>query len=200
MRLTHRTNFWGRFIEPSHADADDEVNREAIWVQALCDDEYDCCPGFGRRRVGVEEGDFQQWSDGDWSLYFVSSEWGRTEGHRFWKLALVPDDEHHDWNTGYWEHVATLDPGQFMLDELEYRLRPYWSCGDSRNHVHNAICTAGQDLCAGHGHTDKAIDYSQSELTFECRHCDRQFSECNYINTGSAFSAKLQHERDVHYF
>lgn len=53
----------------------------------------DCCRGFGERAVDITDSDLNEWSDGaEWGLWLVSSKWGRSPGHFFWKMALIPSD------------------------------------------------------------------------------------------------------------
>lgn len=62
--------------------------------QALPDHQSrDCCRGFGERAVGITDSDLNEWSDGaEWGLWLVSTKWGRSPGHFFWKMALIPSD------------------------------------------------------------------------------------------------------------
>ena len=65
MKLIHRTNYWGTWIDSS--DLDDDVPFDVIWTQAVRDNDGPCCHGFGRRSVQVTNSDFVD-DCNDWRL------------------------------------------------------------------------------------------------------------------------------------
>lgn len=154
MRLVHRTNYWGKWIDPT--DVDDEVHFDAIWVQAMIDGDSCCCHGFGRRGVAVNDQDLVDEFDGWWwSLFNVSGEQGRSSGHYFYKFVLIPQGTHGYGKRGCsqrgWGYVGEVH-AQSALQGLDDRLRVYDEdqTGDF-NHVHIGIMM--DSLYAGQGNS-----------------------------------------------
>eukprot|EP00957_Ditylum_brightwellii_P013694 1032307-Ditylum_brightwellii.AAC.1 len=90
MKLIHRTNYWGRRIEPRKKDR--EVPFDCIWTQAVPESSRNrggCCRGFGRRTVRVDEEHLTEVHDEKWNLYKVSENQGRNQRHYFYKFALI---------------------------------------------------------------------------------------------------------------
>ena len=152
MRLVHRTNFWGRRIDPNDSRQDNEINMDLIWVQALeDDDDPPCCHGFGKRTVDISRNRiFVDWDRGDWILWKVSAVPGRDQSHWFFKFLLIPKGCYGKGKKtlqrrGY-AQIAVLNPRD-MLKKLAKALQPYWQ-GDTGafNHVHIGIFTMGQSL------------------------------------------------------
>jgi len=84
MRLIHRTNYWGTTLTCNNRD--DEVDMEAIWVQAV----KSCCRGFGTRSVRITMDDLREANSGLWNLFYVSGMEGRNSDRYFHKLVLIP--------------------------------------------------------------------------------------------------------------
>ena len=142
MRLSHRTRYWGQYIDA--ADNDDEVNAELIWCQATRDYARDCCPGFGPRSVHVSESDLSDHHQGWWSLFRVSQRIGDyNSGHRFWKFILVPQGEHGYGKKGCqrrgWSYEGELFTNGNALSKLEDLLDCYFEDSEYREHVHVGI-------------------------------------------------------------
>lgn len=87
MKLIHRTNYWGEYIDAS--DRDRDVSFNAIWVQAVGEN-WGCCRGFGRRCVVVQNNDFTKEHDGLWNIFLISEQSGSNEGHYFYKFVALP--------------------------------------------------------------------------------------------------------------
>ena len=70
MRLVHRTNYRGNGIVHT-SNIDDEVTFDAIWGQAVRDDENPCCRRFGVRSVEIINSDLVEDHAGTWVLWRV---------------------------------------------------------------------------------------------------------------------------------
>ena len=122
-----------------------------IWVQAIEDGERICCRGFGERSVSVDEQHFYQWDNGEWALWLVSNRRGWNESHYFYKFLLLPKGcrgkgKRSLQRRGY-KHVADLDSGPYMFDQLESELEEYWQDNsDDFNHVHIGVYTDDEPL------------------------------------------------------
>ena len=88
MKLIHRTNYWGEWIDASGMD--DEVPFDVIWTQAVSNHSSGCCHGFGRRPVAVVNSDFVDEDLEWWHVFRVSNQYGRTDGHYFYKFVALP--------------------------------------------------------------------------------------------------------------
>lgn len=88
MKLIHRTNYWGEYIDAS--DRDKDIPFDAIWVQAVRET-WGCCRGFGRRCVVVQNNDFTNEHDGVWNIFLVDEQSGRNEYHHFQKFVALPE-------------------------------------------------------------------------------------------------------------
>ena len=88
MKLIHRTNYWGEWIDASGMD--DEVPFDVIWTQAVSNHSSGCCHGFGRRPVAVVNSDFVDEDPEWWHVFRVSNQYGRTDGHYFYKFVALP--------------------------------------------------------------------------------------------------------------
>ena len=149
----HRTNYWGEFIDSSSSssssssDADQDIPFDVIWVQAVEDNSIGCCPGFGRRRVHVQDSDITKEFDGWWHIFLVNSERGsRNEEHYFYKFIALPQ-----YTPGYgkkgcakklgWRWVGEFHArktSQTLDDILEDYLEAYNESSDI-HHVHIGI-------------------------------------------------------------
>ena len=141
MKLIHRTNYWGTWIDSS--DMDDDVPFDAIWTQAVLDHQGSCCYGFGRRAVHVVNSDFVDEDNGWWHVFKVNQQSGRTPGHYFYKFVALPQGTYGYGKRGCaargwdWE-------GEFVasnaLDGMESVLSRYlWMDDDDFNHVHVGV-------------------------------------------------------------
>ena len=157
LRLVHRTNYWGQWIDST--DLDPDVNFDAIWVQAMIDGESCCCHGFGRRGVAVSNQDLEDecppFAQGWWSLFQVSGTHGHSAGHYFYKFVLIPQGTHGYGKRGCaqrgWTYVGEAH-SQSACDHLDSILRSYYhdQSGDF-NHVHIGIKM--DTLYAGQGNS-----------------------------------------------
>mmetsp|Transcript_13356 Transcript_13356/g.32953 ORF Transcript_13356/g.32953 Transcript_13356/m.32953 type:complete len:157 (+) Transcript_13356:67-537(+) len=148
MRLIHRTNYYGKFVEP-RSRGDDSVPFEALWVQAT-DDGDSCCYGFGRREIEVTGSLIWSFHSGYWNLWFVEKEQGYAD--EFYKFALVPEGI-----PGYgkaklyqrgWRNVSGPMLARNLMGMLEDVLDSYW---DEDTHCHIAIHTNGQGISTSGG-------------------------------------------------
>lgn len=128
MKLIHRTNYWGEWIDPSGID--DEVPFNVIWTQAVSDHASGCCHGFGRRPVTVENSDFVDEDPEWWHVFQVSSQYGRTEGHYFYKFVTLPQGTYGygkrgcaalgwTWRGEFHARNALVDLEDLLSDYLE---------------------------------------------------------------------------------
>ena len=153
LRLIHRTNYWGQRIDAN--DGDDDVNFDAIWVQAMIDGKRCCCPGFGERRVAVDNQDISDEHSSWWSLFLVNGRRGRSEAHYFYKFVLIPQGTHGYGKRGCADRGWRFQ-GQVLADraceDLDDLLRSFFddASGDV-NHVHIGIMM--DQLCAGKGNS-----------------------------------------------
>ena len=154
MQLVHRTRYWGQHIDGT--DNDEEVPFHAIWVQTTRQGRC-CCPGFGERRVHVEDSDIAEEAQGWWSLFLVSTERGHSPGHYFWKYVLIPQDTYGFGKKGCarrgWRYIgevhsnsATAQLENLVGDKLED------DYDNDFNHVHIGIKFDGL-LFAGKGNS-----------------------------------------------
>mmetsp|Transcript_20055 Transcript_20055/g.40902 ORF Transcript_20055/g.40902 Transcript_20055/m.40902 type:complete len:155 (-) Transcript_20055:138-602(-) len=152
VELVHRTNYWGKYIDATNMD--DEVNFDAIWVQCVYDGHRTCCPNFGARRVGVTENDLVNEHNGWWSLFRVSSTWGRSPGHYFRKFVLIPQGTHGYGKRGCaqrgWEYEGEVVASN-ARDQLVNLLSCYLDDQEDFTHVHIGIMM--DQLYAGQGHS-----------------------------------------------
>ena len=88
MKLIHRTNYRGKYIDAS--DRDKDIPFDVIWVQAVSNKSMGCCRGFGRRCVVVQNNDFTKEHDGLWNIFLVDEQSGRNESHYFYKFVALP--------------------------------------------------------------------------------------------------------------
>lgn len=153
MELVHLTNYWGQYIDPT--DNDHDVDFVAIWVQCT-QGGRPCCPGYGRRRVLVDDDDLLNVHSGYWSLFLVKQNRGDSNGHYFYKLVLIPQGTYGYGKKGckergwtYWGEV----PAEDATNEL-YDLVCGYMHDDTRdfNHIHIGIWWSGR-LYAGTGHS-----------------------------------------------
>ena len=146
MKLIHRTNYWGSYINSSCMD--DEVDFDAIWAQAVGDYDGPCCPGFGRRSVEVVNSDFSSEHNGWWSVFEVSSQRGYSSSHYFYKFAVIPQGIPHYGKKSCTQSRGWTYKGEFRswnaLEELENILEYYLELDDDDiNHVHVGIYMDG---------------------------------------------------------
>ena len=116
LRLVHRTNYWGQYIDAT--DMDDDVSFDAIWVQAMIDGDPCCCHGFGQRGVAVNNQDLADEYNGWWSLFFVNGREGRSVRHYFYKFVLIPQGTHGYGKRGCaqrgWSFVGEVAAGSAL--------------------------------------------------------------------------------------
>ena len=149
MKLIHRTNYWGNYIDSSYGDRDDEVDFDAIWAQAVGDYDGPCCPrGFGRRSVEVVNSDFMEEHNSWWSVFLVSSQRGGSSCHYFYKFAVIPQGIPHYGKKSCIQRRGWTYKGEFYagdaLEDLENILEYYLELDDDDiNHVHVAIYMEG---------------------------------------------------------
>ena len=148
MKLIHRTNYWGKYINSSNRD--DEVDFDAIWAQAVGNHDRPCCRGFGRRSVKVMNSDFMEQHNGWWSVFRVSMRRGRNKSHYFYKFVAIP---HGIRNYGkksciqrrQWKYEGEFDASDGdAINQLKEILREYLEKDDDDiNHVHVGIYMDG---------------------------------------------------------
>lgn len=155
MHLLHRTNYWGTTID--WTDRDDEVDMHAIWVQAMTRRRASCCPGFGKRRVGIKISDLIECHSGLWNLYFVSETEGRNSDHFFTKLVLLPQGtkgfgKEHCRKVLGWKYKNQWDvTAESAMGNLKTLLEDYHTKdGYERCHVHIGIHMESCDVGRGH--------------------------------------------------
>ena len=143
MKLIHRTNYWGQWIDSS--DTDSEVPFDVIWAQAVSDHSRGCCHGFGKRVVDILNSDFVDEDPEWWHVFQVSSQYGRTDGHFFYKLVTLPQGTYGYGKRGCaalgWSWVGEFCAGS-ALDGLEDALEPYleeYNQSSDFHHVHLGI-------------------------------------------------------------
>ncbi len=138
MKLIHRTNYWGTYIDSS--DRDDEVSFDAIWAQAVDDYRGPCCRGFGERSVRVADSDFQEEHNDYWSIFKVSGRRGNNPSHYFYKFVVIPQGIPRYGKKGCasrgWTYIGEFH-AQEALAALERKLKRYMEGDtDDFNHVH----------------------------------------------------------------
>ena len=121
MKLIHKTNYMGKWIDAKESNGDDEVDFDAIWVQVLRDGESPCCHGFGKRSVYVDEYDFEREDDGWWSLFLVSEREGDDPYHYFYKFVAIPHGYHGYGRKGC-ERRGWIHKGSFFASDALPRL------------------------------------------------------------------------------
>ena len=143
MKLIHRTNYWGQWIDPS--DTDSEVPFDVIWAQAVSDHSSGCCRGFGTRAVDVLNSDFVDEDPEWWHVFLVSSQRGRTDSHFFYKLVTLPQGTYGYGRRGCaalgWSWVGEFCAGS-ALERLANALEPYleeYNRSSDFHHVHLGI-------------------------------------------------------------
>ena len=150
-QLSHRTNYWGAHIDAT--DNDDEVDFAAVWVQAL-EDNRSCCPGFGRRRVRVENQDLSEHAEW-WWLFRVSARYGRSDGHYFMKFVLIPQGEPGYGKRGCAQRGWSLD-GEVSSDNalagLQQLVEHYFD-DDEGDFIHVHIGIKMDGVYAGQGNS-----------------------------------------------
>ena len=153
LRLVHRTNYWGQYIDAS--DVDDDVNFDAIWVQAMIDGKPCCCRGFGERGVAVNNQDISDEHSDWWSLFFVNGRRGRSEAHYFHKFVLIPQGTHGYGKRGCADRGWRFEGQVFAAracEDLDDLLRSFfYDDTDDVNHVHIGIMM--DQLYAGTGNS-----------------------------------------------
>eukprot|EP00931_Biecheleriopsis_adriatica_P067754 TRINITY_DN41820_c0_g1_i1.p1 TRINITY_DN41820_c0_g1~~TRINITY_DN41820_c0_g1_i1.p1 ORF type:complete len:194 (-),score=33.74 TRINITY_DN41820_c0_g1_i1:151-678(-) len=105
-RLVHLTNYWGDYVEAQCRD-DETDGLPLIWAQALFEGEGCCCPNFGTREIELSTDHLWAHHEGKWSLWEVSRQWGHTEGHRFCKFVLAPDEDDDNLTYHGWQHLGS---------------------------------------------------------------------------------------------
>ena len=143
MKLIHRTNYWGEWIDASGMD--EEVPFDVIWTQAVSNHSSGCCHGFGRRPVAVVNSDFVSEDPAWWHVFQVSNQYGRTDGHYFYIFVALPQGTYGYGKRG----CAALGwswEGEFnarnALDGLEDVLQGYleeYNQSSDFHHVHLGI-------------------------------------------------------------
>jgi len=143
MKLIHRTNYWGQWIDAF--DMDDEVPFNVIWTQAVSDRSSGCCQGFGRRGVLVDDSDFDSESPAWWHVFQVSSQYGRTDGHFFYKFVALPQGTYGYGKRGCaalgWSWVGEFH-ARNAIESLEEVLEDYleeYNQSRDFHHVHLGI-------------------------------------------------------------
>uniref|UniRef100_A0A7S1D9F6 Uncharacterized protein n=1 Tax=Cyclophora tenuis TaxID=216820 RepID=A0A7S1D9F6_CYCTE len=139
MNLVHRTNYWGRCIDPSSRDK--EVPFPVIWTQCAYR-HGGCCRGFGCRAVSVLNSDFVNDFDGRWRLYKISENAGYSDGHYFYKFVALPagmrGNGKRSCSRRGWTYLGDFS-ARNAVQELRSLLKPYQR-GDYSdydiNHIH----------------------------------------------------------------
>ena len=145
MKLYHRTNYWGQYVNSSNTDS--EVPFDVVWCQAV--EDYDGCPnpkdchGFGRRVVGVEDSDFESEDPDHGHAFKVGQQRGRRQGHYFFKFAALPQGTYGYGKRGCaalgWRWEGEFHASQ-ALDGIENVLDSYLNMDDDDiNHVHIGV-------------------------------------------------------------
>ena len=111
--LLHLTNFSGKTIKVERGE-DRELNRLPVLWSQCCAYKKPTDPGFGRRQVVITPTHLAAASP-EWTVYYVSQEAGRTEGHVFHKLILQPSKSKAP-------EMATATVGSVKIDASEKRL------------------------------------------------------------------------------
>ena len=155
LRLVHRTNYWGQYIDPS--DTDEDVHFDAIWVQAMIDGDQCCCRGFGRRGVAVSDEDLTDEYDGWWSLFYVTGRYGRSDDHFFYKFVLIPQGTYGYGKRGCaqrgWRYEGEVHSSS-ACDGLDKILRYDYFYDQSNDIIHAHIgIMMDRPLLAGHGNS-----------------------------------------------
>ena len=141
MKLIHRTNYWGTWVNSSNID--DDVPFDVVWTQAVGDYDGCCCHGFGRRSVQVVNSDFVDEDEGWWHVFKVNGQRGRSPGHYFYKFAALPQGTYGYGKRGCAALGWTWE-GEFhasnALDGMEQVLDTYLNMEDDDfNHVHVGV-------------------------------------------------------------
>lgn len=138
MKLIHRTNYWGQWIDA--ADMDNDVPFDVIWTQAVGDHSTGCCRGFGVRQVAVVNSDFEKEDPGWWHVFKVSNQYGRSDGHYFYKFVALPQGTYGFGKRG----CASLGwswEGEFLagnaMSELEEVLAEYLEENNQTSDFHH---------------------------------------------------------------
>lgn len=138
MKLIHRTNYWGQWIDTS--DMDNDVPFDVIWTQAVGDHSTGCCRGFGVRQVAVVNSDFEREDPGWWHVFKVSNQYGRSDGHYFYKFVALPQGTYGFGKRG----CASLGwswEGEFLagnaMSELEEVLAEYLEESNQTSDFHH---------------------------------------------------------------
>lgn len=111
--LLHLTNFSGKTIKVERGE-DRELNRLPVLWSQCCAYKKPTDPGFGRRQVVITPTHLAAASP-EWTVYYVSQEAGRSEGHVFHKLILQPSKSKAP-------EMATATVGSVKIDASEKRL------------------------------------------------------------------------------
>ena len=138
MKLIHRTNYWGKWIDAS--DNDGEVPFDVIWTQAVSEHSSGCCHGFGRRAVEVINSDFVEEDPEWWHVFRVSSQYGRNEANYFYKLVTLPQGTYGYGKRGCaalgWSWVGEFQAGN-ALHDLEDVLQDYLEEYNQSREIHH---------------------------------------------------------------